>query len=256
MKKITFKFKSSNPSPWAKFSHSSSFDDASIGVKAVMHKYLIRAIVGAASMRDDIVIVTPASTTEKYKLKTFKANDIPRMLKFSVVTGIGLAYEPLLDSDGNQFKIDGKLAYREIKKEEKSYEKIVANMYTLTFGDLEKNPNDVKKFNSFKGVIELVKKYLDKKQIQRTVERFVVLLWDTNLGQELEVEDPKTDFEVKIAGYNYLIKELGMKMTPAVQKMIDTYYAGYGKRQSFGSKKLSECLTFSDLVQELRSNNV
>jgi len=241
-------FDGESPTEWAKFSHSSSFEDASIGVKAVMHKYLIRAIVGAASMRDDIVIVTPASTTEKYKLKTFKENDIPRMLKFSVITGIGLAYEPLLDREGNHFKIDNKFAYREINKEEKRYEKIVANMYALTFGDIEKHPDDVKRFNSFKGVIELVKKYLDKKQIDRTLERFTVLLWDEKMGQELEVGLPELDYEVKIAGYNYLIKELGLKMTSKVENMIEVYYKGYGKRRAIREATLKDYLISRGLL--------
>ena len=74
-----------NPTEWARFSHSSSFDDAKDGVKAVHHKYLIRALVGGVSIRPDIVIVTSKSTYDNYKLTSAsKKGDVARMLKFSV----------------------------------------------------------------------------------------------------------------------------------------------------------------------------
>jgi hypothetical protein len=245
-------FEDNSPTEWAKFAHSSSFDDANIGVKALFHKYAIRALASSVSLRDDIVIVTPASTYEKYKIKKVSEDDIPRMLKFSVTRGIRTAYEPLIDPSGEIIKINGKAAYREIDSKTSDYTTIVADIYALVFKDSEKKPKDVSLFRSFKGIVELIKEKTSKDVQKDVVFRMEQLLWHDKMGQELEVGDPKTDFEVKIAGYNYLIKELGMKMKPEVQKMIDTYYAGYGKRKSF----VSECLTFSDLVRELRGQNV
>jgi hypothetical protein len=223
-----------------------------IGVKAVFHKYAIRALAASVSLRDDIVIVTPASTYEKYKIKKVPEDDIPRMLKFSVTRGIRTAYEPLIDPSGEIIKINGKYAYREIDSKTADYTTIVADIYALVFKDSEKKPEDVALFHSFKGIVKLIKEKTSKDVQKDVVSRMEQLLWHEKMGQELEVGDPKTDFEVKMAGYNYLIKELGMKITPEVQKMIDTYYAGYGKRKSF----VSECLTFSDLIQVLRERYV
>jgi hypothetical protein len=237
-------FEDETPSEWAKFSHSSSFEDANIHVKAVLHKYAIRALASSVSLRDDIVIATPSSTPEKFKLKKVPENDIPRMLKFSVTRGIRIAYEPL----GVKDPVSGKEVYREMDSKTADYTTIVADIYGLVFGDTEKNPQDVKLFNSYKGIIELMKKRLSKPQQKMVVQRMEQLLWDDKMGQELEVGDPKTDYEVKIAGYNYLLKELSMKITPKVQKMIETYYTGYGKRKSF----ISEVLTFTDLIKILR----
>lgn len=236
------------PDEWSKFSHSSSFDDAKAGVKAVAHKYAIRALASAASMRKDIVIATPASTADKYKLKKVPENDIPRMLKFSVTRGIRTAYEPLEDSDGNQIYDNGKAVYREKDSKTDKYETIVANIYGLVFNDEEKHPEDVKKFNSFVGVVDLMKKYLKKEAVDDMIFRFEQLLWDPKMGQELEVGDPKTDYEVKISAYNYLLKQLNKKMSSTTKKIIDEYYKGYGKRKSF----ISESTTFTDYINYLR----
>jgi len=229
-------FEDDSPTEWAKFSHSSSFDDATIKVKAVFHKYIIRSLVSSVSMRNDIVIATPASTKEKYKLKKVHEDDIPRMLKFSVSRGIRTAYEPL----GIKDEASGKEIYKEIKTSESNYTTIVAEIYNLVFGDIEKNPQDVKLFNSFKGIVELMKKKLNKKQIDDSIFRLEQLLWDEKMGQELEVDDAKTDYNVKIAGYSYLIKELNKKMSTKTEKMIEIYYKDYGRRKSFVSEDVSE----------------
>ena len=212
------------PSEWAKFSHSSSFDDAKVGVKAVHHKYLIQALVGGASIRDDIVIATPSSTPQKIKLKKVKEGDLPRMLKFSVGRGIGKAYELMKDENGDAIKSDGKDVYREMKPAERSYETTVAEIYKLSFARLEDNPQDVKKFNSFVGIIELMTKYLNKKQIDATHKRFVDKLFQKGIAQVLERGNPEADYSVKISGYNYFIKAMKLKSD---KKSIDAYYASF-----------------------------
>ena len=211
------------PSDWSRFSHSSSFEDAKVGIKALHHKYLIQAIVGGASVREDIVIATPASTPEKIRLKKVKPNDLPRMLKFSVVRGIRKAYDPMHDAEGKSVFVDGKQVYQERDSKTDSYETIVGEIFKLTFGRLEEHPEDQKDFGSFVGVANLMKKYLDKTQIKRSFERYEQKLFG-KYEQVLERNDPKGDYEVKISGYNYLAKKFGFKVN---QKKIDDYYANF-----------------------------
>lgn len=203
---------------------------ATFGIKAVHHKYLIRALVGGASVRDDIVIATPTSTPDNIKITSSKAHAIPRMLKFSVGKGIRVAYEPMLDNEGKPIKYEGKEVYKEINGADNSYETVVANIYKLAFQQLEGHPEDVKRFESFVGVIELMKKFLNKRQIQDTYDRYVELLWGVKpqRGQELEVGNPELDFQVKISGYQRLIKELKLKDESLA--LSKEYYAEYGKR--------------------------
>jgi len=240
-------FEGSKPTEWAKFSHSSSFVDSKAGTKAVHHKYLIRALVGGASVRDDIVIATNKSTPENFVLSNNKAHSIPRMLKFSVGKGIRTAYEPMLDKDGNQIKYKGKDVYKEIQGDNNSYETVVANIYKLAFQDLEGHPEDVNLFNSFVGVIQLMKKFLNKKQIQNTHERYIDLLWGIKpqRAQELEVQNPELDFQVKNAGYQRFIKDL--KVRDESEKYIKEYYKDYGKR---GAVRES----FRSLIEMLKNN--
>ena len=227
-------FENDKPTEWSKFSHSSSFTDAKAGVKAVHHKYLIQSIIGGASARDDIVIATPASTAEKMKIKDLKG-DLPRMLKFSVARGIRTAYEPLLDKNGKVVRHEGKQVYRELKTSESSYETIVANIYKLAFRQLEGNEQDVTKFNSFVGVLELMKKHMKKKDIERTHQRYIEMLWGFKGGrsQELERGNPDLDFQVKSAGYSKFVKELKIKDMSG--KYVKKYYESFGLRESFRS---------------------
>lgn len=217
------------PSEWAKFSHNSSFDDAKISIKSVHHKFLLQSIIGGASVRDDIVIVTPSSTPEKLRFKKMK--DLPRMLKFSVGRGIRNAYELMHDIDGNVIQQDGKDVYREIPTKSSEYVTVVSNIYKLAFGRLEDNEADVKKFGSFAGMIELMDKYLDKKQIEASFDRYVEKLFGTKglRAQELESHDQKLDYQVKIAGYEYFIKEL--KVKDKFRKQIDLYYSEWKGRK-------------------------
>lgn len=222
-------FEGDQPTEWAKFSHSSTFRDAKAGVKAVHHKFLIRALVGGASIRDDIVIATPASKPDKIRLKKMK--DLPRMLKFSVGRGIRVAYEPMLDPDtGKIIEMDGKQVYREIPSSESDYETIIEEIYKLSFQQLEGNEQDIKNFQSFVGVLELMKKFLSKRQIEETHKRYIDLLWGYKgqRGQELEVGDPQTDFIVKNSGYQRFVKELRVK--DHSEEYVDKYYENYGQR--------------------------
>ena len=222
-------FEDNRPTEWAKFSHSSSFADAKESIKAVNHKYLIRALVGGASIRDDIIIATNASTYDKIKLR--KMADLPRMLKFSVGRGIRVAYEPIIDPTTNKIvEIDGKQVYKEIPTDRSDYKTIVAEIYKLAFQQLTGNEDDIKKFESFVGMLDLMKRHLSKKQIKDTHDRYIDLLWGTKgqRGQELEVGNPELDFQVKSAGYQRFIKEL--KLPDVSVKMAEEYYKNYGQR--------------------------
>jgi len=224
-------FEENKPSDWAKFSHSSSFADAKAGVKAVAHKFLIRALVGGASVREDIVIATTKSTPDKIILSKSKIHLIPRMLKFSVARGIRVAYEPMLDNNGQPIYVDGKEVYKEIPSKDSTYETVIENIYKLAFQQLIGHEQDVRLFNSFVGVLELMKKYLDKKQIQNTHERFIDLLWSYKgqIAQELEVGNAELDFQIKNAAYQKMIKYLGLP--DKSNKMVEMYYKDYGRRR-------------------------
>lgn len=220
-------FAGATPTEWARFSHSSSFADAKEGIKAVHHKFLIRALVGGASAREDIVIATPKSTAEDITLTKSKEHLLPRMLKFSVDRGIRVAYEPLRDAKGNIMVLDGKQVYKPIPTSNSNFETIVREIYKLAFQQVDGNESEVQKFNSFIGVVALMKKHFTPKQIKDTTDRYIELLWGSKgqRGQELERSDPEGDYQVKNSGYEYYIKALRVK--DERPKYVNAYYKTY-----------------------------
>ena len=211
-----------------------------ISIKALHHKYIIRALVGGASVRDDIVIATKSSTPDKIKLSGNKADQLPRMLKFSVLKGIGVAYEPMLDADSKIIMIDGKQVYKEIPTSERNYETIISEIYKLSFRQLEGHESDVKLFHSFVGIIELMKRFLKPEEIKRTHNRYLEMLWGigTERGQVIETNSAQADFEVKNAGYQKFIKELNLK--DESKKNIDIYYKEVFKIKNESFRSLLE----------------
>ena len=217
-----------NPTEWARFSHSSSFDDAKDGVKAVHHKYLIRALVGGVSIRPDIVIATNKSTYDNYKLTAAsKKGDVARMLKFSVDHGVRVAYAPLLDQDGNEVKDNGKTVYKEIPVASSDYKKTLVEIFKLVFNN--EDSKDVDKLWTFRGVVELCNKYLSKQQQKDVAERYFALLWadKPQRAQELERGDPELDLAVKSGGWNLFKKLTGIKDPSNFEQILQTYYEGY-----------------------------
>ncbi len=229
------------PTEWAKFSHSSSFDDCRTGVKAVHHKYLLRALAGGANIRSDIVVATPASTPENLTISKAANNINPRMLKFSVGKGLRFAYVPML-KDGAPVFYNKKQVFKAIAGSESKYETSVWQIFLMMMNPTDTakamKDGDEAKMWSFMGVVELIKKYCTKKQIQDTYERYVDLLWGIKptRGQELEVGNSELDYKVKIGGYLKFIEAFGLP--DESEKYCVPYYADYGK---YGrGKKVSE----------------
>ena len=239
-------FENGRATTWAKFSHSSSYEDALEGIKAVAHKYLLRALVGASSQRDDILIATSKSTYDNYKISSSKANINPRMLKFSVDKGLRIAYEPLLDPNGDIVMKDDKFIYKEIPTSSSNFITDLNRIYKLVFKRPRANPSDIKLMNSFVSLLKLCKKHLDRETLERTHDRFIELLWGLKpqRAQELEVQNPELDREIKEKAYQKFIKELGL--SDKSKQFIKQYYSDYGQR---GKSRILE-MSFLEFLEE------
>lgn len=216
------------PSEWAKFSHSSSFEDTKQGIKAVHHKYLLRALVYGISVRDDIVICTPKSTYDNYTISKSKNLVNPGMMKFSVDKGLRVAFEPLQDPEGNPVFDNGKQVFREIPTKESNYITDVTEILKLSINpsDLSCLESDSKKFWSFTGLVELIKTYVPKENWETINQKYVKMLWELKpRSQELERNNPELDYKVKISGYKFFIDSLGL--SDLSKDLINPYYDGY-----------------------------
>lgn len=216
------------PSEWAKFSHSSSFEDTKAGIKAVHHKYLLRALVYGISVRDDIVICTPKSTYDNYTISKSKNLISPGMMKFSVGKGLRVAFEPLQDPEGNPVFDNGKQVFKEIPVKDSDYVTDVAEILKLSINpsDAECLESDSKKFWSFTGLVELIKTYVPKENWETINQKYVSMLWELKpKAQKLERYDPELDYKVKISGYKFFIDSLGL--SDLSKDLINPYYDEY-----------------------------
>ena len=216
------------PSEWAKFSHSSSFEDTKAGIKAVHHKYLLRALVYGISVRDDIVICTPKSTYDNYTISKSKNLVNPGMMKFSVGKGLRVAFEPLVDPEGNPVFDKGKQVFKEIPTKDSDYVTDVAEILKLSINpsDAECLESDSKKFWSFTGLVELIKTYVPKENWETINQKYVSMLWELKpKAQKLERYDPELDYKVKISGYKFFIDSLGL--SDLSKDLINPYYDEY-----------------------------
>lgn len=214
-------FQNDKPTDWARFSHSSSFEDAQAGFKGVAHKFLLRALVGAKSQRDDIVIATPASTPDKIRLEK-RQNDLVRLLAFGVDSGVGESFEQMFDSNGNPIKENGKFVYRRKKSSEKNYNKSLDDLFKIAFGKY--NKREAEKLWSFVGVIELGKKYLTKKEMKNTADRFFEIFFGIGgQSQAIDPTDPQKDVSIKMSAYEKILKEWKVKEYKDIEKYIDLY---------------------------------
>ena len=245
------------PMEFSRFGHSSALSDAQNGFKGVSHKYILRALAGGASKRDDVLILTKAGSYEKPKFTKKKGEPITtlNMQKFFISKGMRVAYEKQYIPGTNEPWIeDGKQVYKEIPTENSSYETSIQEMFKILFNSEESK--DLKEMWSFVGIVKLMNKYLDKGSIIRTFERFIDLQWG-QAAQKLERDHKEIDYEIKINAVNYMVKQIPMlkKYESKIKEMTDTFYANYDK------KKISEACTFTGnafkdyLINEVSKSN-
>jgi len=214
------------PSEFTKFAHSSAWNDMSAGIKGVHHKYLMRAMIGGSSIREDIVIATNTSTPEKFKQSMNKTNLVPYLLKFSVDRGVRVAYQAQFLPSGKPWMEGGKHVYKETPTSDSTYEQNLTNIYKMVFGEPQSKA-DIQEMWSFLGLIDLIKKHHTKKQIQATHDKLIEQYWGRG-SQGFERNNPELDKQIKLAAYNLFIKAFPFVKNEAKQKkMMDEFYKNY-----------------------------
>ncbi len=242
-------YKDNKPSSFAKFSHSSDWEDIKQGFKGVLHKYLLQSIVSISDIKreDEAVLLTPASTYDNIKVsKRFPEKGLT-FKKFSVGRGLRAnAYTTIIGPDGQTLRINNKIAYKEKPTAESTYIQEPLEIAKQIFGS-EFLPSEMRKFNSFVGLIELCTRHFNIKTKQDLVLDFVRRLF--NIGsQGFERDNPQADFIAKRAGFNYIKTELNINSLPYLPETLEElfslqennnffkkvceYYKNYGSRKS------------------------
>lgn len=203
-----------DPTEWSNFSHSSSWDDMTKGVKGVAHKYLLRAL-DAPKLKDIVLKAKTARGTDKEVKSSETA--------FSVTHGVRQKLKPVLDDNGKQVMVNGKPAYYELSTAESKGDTNLSNIFKAYFGKAP-TPDDLKKLGSFTGLLDLIKKNFKSVDQKKIADGFARTLWGP-AAQGLYRADPKKDAEEKNGMMKVLLADLGLKDT--YQSDRDTFYASY-----------------------------
>jgi len=199
-------FEDGVPNEFSTFAHYSSWKDIQNRVKGAFSKLLMRALVSAKERLGDIAVQTPTG-----KISTSSKYSNPSLRKFSVDKGMRVAFEPVLDDKGNQEKSpDGKPLYREIDTKNSTYERDVDDIMSFVFGK-KLSSKEIKDAYSFIGLLNLMKKYLDKDDVKMIFSSFMDIIWKTGqeitMSNEFDENDIQVDdYETKKAAYEQFVK--------------------------------------------------
>ena len=197
-------FEKDEPTQWAQFSHSSSWEDLNAGIKGVFHKYMMRAL-------------TANSATQKYVArqlkKGVKISDEPVVdsnLSFAVSSkqggGMREKYQPYIDpATGQPMMKNGIPVMLQIPPGDSEYIQDLGQQYQLLFG--QGNEADQKLMWSFLGNIKLANKYLSDEQRMAIANAFSDMLFGPG-AQGLYKGDPVRDQQEKMVALNTLVKQL------------------------------------------------
>ena len=218
-------FEKDQPTDFAAFSHSSSWDDMSEGVKGVFHKFIIQSLTKLTS--SDFVL-------RKVHKKTGKATDKPvhdSMLSFAVSSkeggGLRAKYEPVLDATGNQEIVDGLPVFKELPPA--GYERNIGKMFQAILGHRVNEKQlqaALPKTWSFTGLLDLANAVCSPEEKQNLVTSMIEKCYAKG-AQGLYKNDPKRDAEEKDAALNVMFKKLGVNAPPELKQMRQEYMSTY-----------------------------
>lgn len=237
-------YEGDEPTDWASFSHNSDWADVKSGFKGVLHKFTLLNLSRAHSKMEGVKIVTATvakkvngMTKEEYeagkpvKASTSKKYANPTNMAFSVAKGIRSKFTAVFFKGGkDQLTIDGAPVFVEKATADSKYETELEKLFEMIF-QVEPKGSDMRDFNSFVGLVKLMKKYSSKKVIEDFFYNQLVskTLYCASGCQGLERNNPKGDFAIKSAMVNYLydnfsyLKSYQSKVDAASEEYYDNY---------------------------------
>jgi hypothetical protein len=213
------------PTDWAGFSHSSSWDDLGQGIKGVFHKFLIQSLSKISA--EDFIL-------RKVHKRTGKITDKPErdsMLSFAVSSkeggGLRAKYEPVLDEKGGPLEIDGLPVLKELPPA--GYEKDISKIFQAIFGkriDRASLSKALPKTWSYTGLLELMNLILPQEEKESVLDSFVDKLFARG-AQGLYKGDANRDLAEKNVALNYALKILKVTPPTNLEQMRQEYVQNY-----------------------------
>lgn len=215
------------PTDWARFSHSSSWEDLQSGIKGVFHKWLIRALAGLSKK-------TFYQRKMKGKGKLKKEEDIPvtdKMYSFAVSSkeggGLRPKYEHVLDANDEPEYKDGIPVMRATSTA--GYERDIGQIFRNLFG-VRLTPQQEKKvaqkFWSFTGLLDVINSVVSPEEKQKILDDFLNITIGPG-SQGMYKNNPDKDIKEKTIAIDTLLTKLGLQKPANFDEMLKNYRATY-----------------------------
>lgn len=223
-------YESGSPNEFAKFGHSSSWEDTKSSIKGVFHKYILRCLATVVSLKRDVVLLTRTSPLDPpEKVKVSKTTNPVRLLSFSVDKGLRTKFTQQFHEDGTPVIVNGMEAYKEIPAGDDVRSK--KEIFRLLFGD---NPvgNELNLLDSYLGLLQLMQDHFDDNQIEEVYLDFIGFKLYGKEGQALDATSSEGDMSAKmpaIAAFRNKFPFL-QKHDRHLEDLQEDYYKSYKVR--------------------------
>jgi len=220
-------FEKDNPTDWARFSHSSSWEDLQAGVKGVFHKWLIQGLT--ALTRKDFLLRKLDGRGKKRVEKDFPTTD--NMYSFAVSSkeggGLRAKYEPVLDDNGKPLVKDGLPVMAAAPTS--GYERNIGQIFSNILGH-RLNPKQAQKlqnqFWSFTGLLQVMNSLMTPEEKEQVMQGFLKKTIGKG-AQGMYKNNPDKDIAEKTLAINTLLNTLKLPKPADLDQLIDAYRKSY-----------------------------
>ena len=218
-------FNKDEPSDWARFSHSSSWDDLQQGVKGVFHKWMIGAFTTLTSK--EFILRKVHKRTGKITDAPMRDNTISFAVSSKEGGGLRPKYEPVLDDKGAPLIINGLPVLRALPPA--GYERNLGKMFQAILGHRVNEKalqQTLPKTWSFVGLLDLANAVFTPEEKEKVADALI----DKSFGpaaQGLYKGDPDRDSAEKMAAIDLMIKKLGISAPSNLEQLKAEYKSKY-----------------------------
>lgn len=266
-------FENDEPTTWSQFSTSSSWEDLSVGIKGVFHKFLIQSMTGLTAKEFMLRKLVGRGKARAPQDIPTKDNMYSFAIKSKEGGGLRPKYDPVIDPQtGKQEIVDGLPVYE--PRATTGYEKDLGKIFQTIFGS-RMNPKQLasekEKFWSFVGILSLMQQHLTPEEQSEVVNSFLEKLFAPG-AQGLYANDKEKDQQEKSAAVDKMFDILEMSPPQGLDQMKQQYYASYklrdnineaeekpdvvqSKRKSIVHLEKMKDIDFLDLLDELRDES-
>ena len=204
------------PTEWQDYSHSSSWEDLSAGIKGVFHKYIDRALPYASNVTTKYV-ARVLKTSTKISPEPVTDSDYSFAVSGPGGGGVSQKYIPYNDPEtGQPMEKAGLPVMQLLEPKNRQYIQNLAQQFEIFFGQKPSKEEQQLK-NSFIGTVKLATKYLDDAERSELFRRFVSICFEPG-SQMITKNDPVRDRDTKMAAIDYMIEHLNLPNAQALRK--------------------------------------